>query len=136
MARRCDYFVENTKDDSCGRVNVKVVTKDNDDEVEVVCLPSTVSTAEVPLLNVTPSPILGSAQLESIAYGLVDKSPGLTHVDVSCEGYLEHDAETNSMDIANSMPFASLIRVNIPFSVLTNDVTMSGADVAILIGSS
>ncbi|GKD22778.1 hypothetical protein Tco_1224481 [Tanacetum coccineum] len=138
---------------SCGRVDAEVVTRDNDDEVEVVCPPSAVSTAEVHLLNVTPSPILGSAQpgtqcpkvfglfqlgthgfivnevaefspgcskpgsfasqSGSIAYGLVDKSNGSTHVDVSCEGYLKHDVETNSMDIANSTPFASLIRVNI-----------------------
>nr|GEV14074.1 hypothetical protein [Tanacetum cinerariifolium] len=137
MARRCVSFVEKIKDDSCGRIDYEVVTRDNDDDVEVVCPPSADSTAEVPLLNVTPSPILGSAgiqgpkvlgslqpgthgcivneaakfslgyskpgyfasQSRSIAYGLVDKYLGLTHVDVSCEGYLEHAAETNSMDM-------------------------------------
>ncbi|GJS21519.1 hypothetical protein Tco_0783450 [Tanacetum coccineum] len=127
MARRSICFVEKTKDDSCSRGDVEQ--------------------------NVTPSPILGSAQpgtecpkvfglvqldthgyigneamkfspgyyklgsfvfqSRSIAYRLVDKSPGSTHVEVSCEGYLEHDAETNSMKIANSTPFASMNNVNI-----------------------
>nr|GEW85918.1 hypothetical protein [Tanacetum cinerariifolium] len=165
MARRCISFVENTKDDSCDKVESEVVTRDNDDDVEVMCPLSVDSNAEVPLLNVTPSPILGSAgtqcpkvlgsfqsgthgcivneaakfspgyskpgyfacQSRSIAYGMVDKYLGLTHVDVSCEDYLEHAAETNSMDNANSTPFASMFRVNTLFSVLTNDVTISAA---------
>ncbi|GKF36265.1 hypothetical protein Tco_0113023 [Tanacetum coccineum] len=97
------FFMEKTKDDSCGR----------GDAEQNLGTHGYIRNKAVKFSPGYSKPGSFSFQSRSIAYGLVDKSPGSTHVEVSCEGYLEHDAETNCMNIANSTPFASMNNVNI-----------------------